>query len=109
MLLKPAALVDEIISAAPTQSRWALSGTVKTLLAEEEADTRHQQLSGLPRQGEMSRLLEGNSPELWVKAVQVLPPEVMKFSVNASLDTLPTNSNLLGDEDTRQVPSLKGT
>ena len=91
---KPAALVDEIRSVDPTQSRQTLSRATKTLLAEEEADTRHQQLCKLPTQGEMARQWEGNSPDLWVKAVQELPSEVMKFSLNASLDTLPTNSNL---------------
>ena len=34
------------------------------------------------------------SHKSWVKAVQELPHEVMKFSINASLNTLPTNSNL---------------
>ena len=67
---------------------------MKTLLAEEAADEMQQQICGLPSQGEMVRQLEGNSQELGVKAVQELPPEVMKFSLNASLDTLPTNRNL---------------
>jgi hypothetical protein len=42
----------------------------------------------------MARAWEENSTELWVKAVQALPPEPMKFALNASLDTLPTNANL---------------
>ena len=34
------------------------------------------------------------SPDLWVRAVHGLPPETMKFALNASLNTLPTNANL---------------
>ena len=55
---------------------------------------RHNKLCQLPVQGEMARLCERRSPELWVKAVQELPPEALKFALNASLDTLPTNANL---------------
>ena len=42
----------------------------------------------------MARTWEGKSPDLWVKTVQGLPPEPLKFALNASLDTLPTNANL---------------
>ena len=42
----------------------------------------------------MARSWEETSPELWVKAVQGLPPEPLKFALNASLNTLPTNANL---------------
>lgn len=94
VLFRPASLVDDILSQAPSQSQQAVSRAAKTLIMDEEADKRHQQLCCLPTQGEMARQWEGKSPELWVKAVQTLPPEPMKFALNASLDTLPTNSNL---------------
>lgn len=42
----------------------------------------------------MAKQWQGSSPEPWVKAVQGLPPEPMKFALNASLSTLATNSNL---------------
>ena len=42
----------------------------------------------------MARRLVGCGAELWARAVQCLPPEPMKFALNASLDTLPTNANL---------------
>ena len=35
-----------------------------------------------------------SSPELWVKAVQGLPPEPLKFALCASTNSLPTNANL---------------
>ena len=54
----------------------------------------HQVLYNLPAQGEMAREWRESSPAFWVRAVESLPPEPMKFVLNASLDTLPTNSNL---------------
>ena len=72
------------------QSRRALTGAVKTLLAEEEDDGLHISLCQLPAQGEMARAWGGGGGGGGVsmeRAVQQLPPE-------ASLNTLPTNSNL---------------
>ena len=42
----------------------------------------------------MARSWPDSSPQLWVKATQGLPPEVMKFTINASINTLPTNASL---------------
>ena len=67
---------------------------MKSLLAEEEDDLQHQSLCQLPAQGEMTRAWGESSPDLWVRSVQELPPAAMKFSLNASLNTLPTNANL---------------
>ena len=54
---------------------------------------------------------EETSPEQWVKAVHGLPPEPLKFAVNASLGTLPTNANLhtVGQEDQRHLQPVQGT
>ena len=90
----PAALVDSILSQDNPQSRRALSRAVKTLVAESDDDERHQSLCYLPSQGEMARSWGDTSPELWARAVHDLPPEPLKFALNASLDTLPTNANL---------------
>ena len=90
---KPALLVEELLSGEP-RSRQAVSRAAKRILTEEEAETSHQALCQLPAQGAMARLWEKASPELWVKAVQGLPPEPLKFALNASLDKLPTNANL---------------
>ena len=91
---KPATLVDTILAEDRSRSRQALRRATKTLLQEDEADERHQQLCQLPVQGEMARSWEQKSPNLWVKAVQALPPEPLKFALNASLNTFPTNANL---------------
>ena len=57
-------------------------------------DERHHDLCQLPVQGEMARSWEETSPDLWVKAVQDLPPEPLKFALNASLNTVPTIAKL---------------
>ena len=94
MKFRPAVLVDSIKTQNHPQSRKALTGAVKTVLSEEEDDGLHHSLCQLPAQGEMARAWEESSPDLWVRAVQELPPEPLKFVLNASLNTLPTNSNL---------------
>ena len=91
---RPAVMADDIRSAYGNANRKQLSTAAKLLLAEEEATTLLQRLSSLPTQGEMTRQWKENSPAIWVKALQMLSSEAMKFSMNASLDTLPTNSNL---------------
>ena len=63
-------------------------------MAEEDANHQHEHLCSLSSQGGMARCWAGKSPQLWVRAVQNLPPEPVKFALNAALDTLPTNSNL---------------
>ena len=94
MGFRPAVRVDEIISQGNSRSRRVLTGAVRSLLAEEDAEMRLDQLCSLPVQGDMARRWDGCAAELWVKAVQGLPPEAMKFALNASLDSLPTNNNL---------------
>ena len=91
---RPAVLVNSITTQDHPQSRRALSSAVRTLLAEEEVDGLHNSLCQLPAQGEMARAWGESSPDLWVRAVQQLPPEPLKFVLNSSLNTLPTNSNL---------------
>ena len=91
---KLAVLVDEIRAQDPSRKRQALAGAAKSLLAEEDTEGRHEHLCILPTQGQMARCWEGNSSELWVRAVEGLPPEPTNFALNAVLDTLPTNSNL---------------
>ena len=91
---KPAVMVDEIKSQDPTKGGKALARTAQALVAEEDANQQHEHLCPLSSQGGMARCWVGKFPQLWVRAVQNLPPELMKFALNAALDTLPTNSNL---------------
>ena len=74
---KPAVFVNEIRAVDSSKSRQALAKTVKSLLEEEDAEQRHDYLCSLPFQGEMTRCWEGNSPQMWVGAVELLPPEIL--------------------------------
>ena len=94
LAFKPAIMVNSIFSEDHPQSRKALTKVVTSLLAEEEDEVRRDSLQRLPSQGEMARSWGETSPDLWVKVIQDLPPEPMKFALNASLNTLPTNANL---------------
>ena len=94
MTFRPAAMVENIRGVNGIADRKSLLRAVKSSLADEEETILHQRLTNLPAQGEMARRWEHNSPTVWVKAVQMLPSEAMKYSLNATLDTLPTNSNL---------------
>ena len=89
-VFKPATLVAELRASNHSQSRHALAGAAKTLIAEEETDQWQTALCELPAQGDMARRWGEASPDIWVKDVKGLPPETL----NASLDTLPTNNNL---------------
>ena len=91
---KPAMFIHDLLPQTQSQSQRALSGAAKTLISEEEADQQNKHLSQLSAQGKMARLWGDSSPQLWVKAMQGLPPEVMKFTINTSINTLPTNTNL---------------
>ena len=107
MTFRPAAMVENIRGVnGIADNRKSLLRAVKSSLAEEEVIILHQLLTNLPAQGEMARCWEHNSPTVWVKAVQMLPSEAMKYSLNATLDTLPTNSNPKGGARRVTTPVL---
>ena len=45
-------------------------------------------------QGQLHHLVDDTAASLWSEVVQKLPPECMKFALNAAQDTLPHNANL---------------
>ena len=75
MTFKPATLVKQLRAQEPSRSRQALARAAKSLLAEEDTDRRSEHLHSLPAQGLMSRCWGQKSPQLWVVAVEGLPPE----------------------------------
>ena len=111
MKFKPASLVESIIQRSSGSSCRAVKGAAKSHLTEEEDDHQHQSLCQLPAQGEMARAWEESSPALWVVAVQTLPPEPMKFALNASLNSAPSNSNLhlWGKRESASCPLCHGS
>ena len=76
-------IVDEIVSEERAQSRRAMTRAVKSNIVEQDAEVRHQSLCQLPAQGEMMRCWKEMSPDLWVRALNGLPPEPLKFVLNS--------------------------
>ena len=111
MRFKPASLVKFIIQQSSGSSHRAVKRAVKSHLTEEEVDYRHQCPCQLPTQGEMARAWEESFPAWRVVAVQTLPPEPMKFALNASLNSLPSNSNLhlWGKRASASCPLFRGS
>ena len=78
----------------PSCSRKALRAAVKQICTQEDESARKDHLLSLPRQGELSRMAIPSTAKAWADALRSLPPEVFKFALNASHDTLPHNANL---------------
>ena len=57
-------------------------------------DDHLDNLQRLEKEGQMSRLSTPQAAEIWAKAVESLPDEILKFSLNSAVDTLPHNANL---------------
>ena len=53
-----------------------------------------EHFGSLIHQGDLHRLMERYAATLWSETVQKLPPEALKFALNAFQDTLPHNANL---------------
>ena len=66
----------------------------KSAMAKEDAEKRMKHAQSLECQGQVFRCSADGAASIWSKAVQKLPPELLKFSLNAVQDTLPHNDNL---------------
>ena len=55
----------------------------RALVATEEEETLTNNLQDLPQQGEM-RQFDGNAAALWARSVGKLPPEPLRFALNAT-------------------------
>ncbi len=68
---------------------------VKNIIQEDISKTWHNHIRTLVVQGQFLRLLElENSSITWKSIAYNLPRGILKFAVNASIDTLPTKANL---------------
>ena len=85
-------MVQQTQDENPARSRHTLTKAAKSAVAQEEEEELLQHLCSLPQQGEMARQFQGIAAGLWAQCVSQLPPEPMKL--NATLETLPTNTNL---------------
>ncbi len=92
--LKPTLVARDALQENPGSSRTALKNRATKAVVSEDAETRLKHARSLERQGEIHRTVEEEASSLWASAITSLPPEQMKFALNASQDTLPHNANL---------------
>ena len=75
-------------------NKRALMKRTKAAVDDEDAQKRLQHAKSLECQGQIFRSCEEKAANIWAIAVQNLPPNHLKFSLNAAHDTLPHNANL---------------
>ena len=91
---KPAVVVESVLEGNPSLSCKALVRVSRAVIASEEAEDLSASLSALPQQGRMMREFGGKEAAMWATVVGKLPPEPLKFALNATVESLPTNANL---------------
>jgi len=84
----------DILAEDPGMSKRALMTRAKSAIAKEDAGKRMQHAQSLECQGQVFRCSEDGAASIWSTAVQKLPPQLLKFSLNAVQDTLLHNANL---------------
>ena len=93
-LHRPMLEVREIWQADPGASRKSLCKRAKTNVTVRDAEKRLEHARNLQHQGQLLRATESEAACTWSSAVLQLPPQVLRFSLNATQDTLPHNANL---------------
>ena len=78
----------------PGGSSKKLKRRATARVLENDNESRAAGLHSLERQGHMMRACSTESVSIWAKVVQALPPDQLRFILNATVDTLPHNSNL---------------
>ena len=91
---KPAVTVRNVMVEDPSRSRKALSAAAKRKVQEEDDTERLAQLRKLEKQGQMVTSVDGDEAKAWANTIQSLPSQLMRFTLNAAMDTLPHNANL---------------
>ena len=91
---KASVAVQEVMMMDPDFTRRSLSARAKGYVQASDDDDRLDNLRRLEKEGQMSRLSTPQAAEIWAKAVESLPDEILKFSLNSAVDTLPHNANL---------------
>ena len=91
---RPMLVARDVMSENPGSNKKALVTKAKAVVAEDDARERLQHAQSLECQGQVMRCTEEDAAKIWSKTVQKLPPDLLKFSLNAVQDTLPHNANL---------------
>ena len=91
---QPMTEVREIWQADPGASRRSLLKRAKANASAKDTDRRMEHARNLPHQGQLLQATESSAASTWSATVLQLPPQVLRFSLNAAQDTLPHNFNL---------------
>ena len=91
---KPFQWVVELMQEDPGASRKTLAARAKGRVAEVDTSVHLERCKALPVQGQTARQFEDRAADLWSQAVLTSPDHVMRFALNAVMDTLPHNANL---------------
>ena len=91
---KPMLTARETMCDDPGAKRQTLLKCTKNIVETEDTEKRLDHAMSLATQGQLHHLVENDAATTWSEVVQKLPPECMKFALNAAQDTLPHNSNL---------------
>ena len=94
MKFRPAVEVRNSMCEDPSMSRKQLMKRVKAKMTKEGDLCEKKHLTSLTQQGQMMRVLNEKNVSVWSQVVTSLPDRIMKFAINASLETFLTNSNL---------------
>ena len=84
----------EVIAADPGARRQSIMKRAKNRVMLEDAEERLDHATSLATQGQLHHLVDDDAAILWSEVVHKLPPECMKFVLNAAQDNLPHNDNL---------------
>ena len=90
---KPAVTARNAMVEDPSQSKKVQSAAVKRKVQEEDDKERLSQLRNLEKQGQIMSM-DGDEVEALANTIQSLPSKLMRFTLNAAIDTLPHNANL---------------
>ena len=92
--MKPMLAARDALKKDPGASGKIVRKAAKSAAVMADAETTLEHGQSLVQQGELFRSVDEEASSAWSAAVLSLPPEQMKFALNASQDTLPHNSNL---------------
>ena len=75
-------------------TRRSLTARAKCYVQAADDDDQLDNLQRLDKEGQVSRLSTPQAAEIWAKAVESLPDEILKLSLSSGANTLPHNVNL---------------
>ena len=104
----PMLTAREVMAADPGAKRHTIMKRTKNLVATEDREVRLDHAKSLATQGQLHHLVDDDAASLWSEVVQKLPPECMKFALNAAQDTLPPQCQLVPvEERSRPLESVQ--